>query len=65
MSSGNAGSERKLATDAAHRAHERFVDLVAAGADQDAEELWRKHLAAGDVQLLADPDINSVLDLLE
>lgn len=65
MSSRSAESERKLATDAAHRAHERFVDLIAAGAAQDAEELWRKHLAAGDVQLRADPDVNSVLDLLE
>lgn len=57
--------ERKVATDAAHRAHTRFVELVVAGAAQDAEELWRKHLAAGDTQLLADPDVNSVLDLLE
>jgi DNA-binding FadR family transcriptional regulator len=58
-------TERKQATDAAHRAHVRFVNLVAAGAAQDAEDLWRKHLQAGDSQLLADPDINSVLDLLE
>ena len=65
MSSDGADSERKQATDAAHRAHARFVDLVAAGAAQDAEELWRKHLAAGDVQLRADPEINSVLDLLK
>jgi DNA-binding GntR family transcriptional regulator len=65
MSSRDAKPERKRATDAAHRAHERFVDLVAAGATQDAEELWRKHLAAGDAELLADPDVNSVLDLLD
>jgi DNA-binding FadR family transcriptional regulator len=65
MSSGASQPERRRSTDAAHRAHERLVDLIAAGAAQDAEELWRKHLAAGDVELLADPDVNSVLDLLD
>ena len=65
MSSRGSQPERKRATDAAHRAHERLVDLIAAGATQDAEELWRKHLAAGDVELLADPEVNSVLDLLD
>jgi DNA-binding FadR family transcriptional regulator len=49
----------------AHRAHRRFVELVSAGAAQDAEELWRKHLEAGDAQLLTDPHANTVLDLLE
>ena len=52
------------APEAAHRAHRRFVELVAAGAAQDAEELWRKHLAAGDAKLLADSNVNTVLDLL-
>jgi DNA-binding FadR family transcriptional regulator len=65
MSSRGSQPERRRATDAAHRAHERLVDLIAAGATQDAEELWRKHLAAGDVELLADPEVNSVLDLLD
>jgi DNA-binding FadR family transcriptional regulator len=65
MSSRGSQPERRAATDAAHRAHERLVDLIAAGATQDAEELWRKHLAAGDVELLADPEVNSVLDLLD
>jgi DNA-binding FadR family transcriptional regulator len=65
MSSRGSQPERRRATDAAHRAHERLVDLIAAGASQDAEELWRKHLAAGDVELLADPEVNSVLDLLD
>jgi DNA-binding FadR family transcriptional regulator len=60
-----AQPERRVASDAAHRAHKRFVELVAAGAAQDAEELWRKHLAAGDSELRAGPDVNSVLDLLE
>jgi hypothetical protein len=41
------------------------VELVAAGAAQDAEELWRKHLAAGERELRAGPDVDSVLDLLE
>jgi DNA-binding FadR family transcriptional regulator len=65
MSSRGSQPERRRATDAAHRAHERLVDLIVAGATQDAEELWRKHLAAGDVELLADPEVNSVLDLLD
>jgi DNA-binding GntR family transcriptional regulator len=57
--------DRRVPSDAAHRAHTHFVELVAAGAAQDAEELWRKHLAAGDRELRADPNVNSVLDLLE
>jgi DNA-binding FadR family transcriptional regulator len=60
-----AQAERRVASDAAHRAHERFVELVAAGAAQDAEDLWRRHLAAADSELRADPDGNTVLDLLE
>jgi DNA-binding FadR family transcriptional regulator len=60
-----AQPDRRVASDAAHRAHERFVELVAAGAAQDAEDLWRRHLAAADSELRADPDGNSVLDLLE
>jgi DNA-binding FadR family transcriptional regulator len=59
---GRAG--HRVASDAAHRTHLRFVELVAAGAAQDAQELWRKHLAAGDSELHGDPDVNSVLDLL-
>src|SRR6267154_2662342 len=65
MSAGTAEPARRVASAAAHRAHQRFVELVAAGAAQDAEELWRRHLAAGDMQLRADPDVSSVLDLLE
>ena len=57
--------DRHIDSHAAHRAHIRFVELVAAGAGQDAEELWRKHLAAGDSELRADPEVNTVLDLLE
>jgi DNA-binding FadR family transcriptional regulator len=64
MSAGTAEPSRRVATAAAHRAHQRFVELVAAGAAKDAEELWRRHLAAGDTQLRADPEVNSVLDLL-
>jgi DNA-binding FadR family transcriptional regulator len=64
--SGKAGrADHRVASDAAHRAHIRFVELVAAGAAQDAQDLWRKHLAAGDSELQAGPDVNSVLDLLE
>lgn len=50
---------------AAHRAHARLVDLVAAGAAQDAEDLWRRHLEAGDARMLSAPGADSVLDLLE
>jgi DNA-binding FadR family transcriptional regulator len=64
MSAKASKADHRMASDAAHRAHIRFVELVAAGAAQDAEELWRKHLAAGDSELQADPDCNSVLDLL-
>lgn len=65
MSAGADKSDRRVPSDAAHRAHIRFVELVATGASQDAEDLWRKHLAAGDSELQAGPDANSVLDLLE
>jgi DNA-binding FadR family transcriptional regulator len=65
MSAKAGRTDHRVASDAAHRAHIRFVELVAAGAAQDAQELWRKHLAAGDSELQADPDVNSVLDLLE
>jgi len=49
----------------AHRAHRRLVDLVVAGAAEDAEDLWRRHLEAGDAHLLSDPSAGSVLDLME
>jgi DNA-binding FadR family transcriptional regulator len=49
----------------AHRAHVRLVDLIAAGAADDAEDLWRRHLEAGDAHLMSAPGARSVLDLLE
>jgi DNA-binding FadR family transcriptional regulator len=49
----------------AHRAHQRLVDLIAAGAATDAEDLWRRHLEAGDELFLAAPESLSVLDLVE
>jgi DNA-binding FadR family transcriptional regulator len=49
----------------AHRAHQRLVDLIAAGAAADAEDLWRRHLEAGDQHLLSEQDALSVLDLIE
>jgi DNA-binding FadR family transcriptional regulator len=49
----------------AHRAHARLVDLIEAGAAADAEDLWRRHLEAGDRHLLSDPGALSVLDLME
>jgi DNA-binding FadR family transcriptional regulator len=48
----------------AHRAHERLVELIAAGASADAEDLWRRHLEAGEAQLMTDPDARTVLDLM-
>ena len=56
-------TQDRMAT--AHRAHTRLVDLVAAGAAQDAEDLWRRHLEAGDAHIMSAPDARSVLDLLE
>lgn len=55
----------KASAEAAHRAHVRYVDMVEAGASQDAEDLWRKHLEAGEAMLMADPSSKTVLDLLE
>jgi DNA-binding FadR family transcriptional regulator len=65
MSAKAGRADHRVASDAAHRAHIRFVELVAAGAAQDAQDLWRKHLAAGDSELQTGPDVNTVLDLLE
>jgi DNA-binding FadR family transcriptional regulator len=47
----------------AHRAHERLVELIEVGAEQEAEGLWRRHLEAGTRRLLADAD--TVLDVME
>jgi DNA-binding FadR family transcriptional regulator len=49
----------------AHRAHGRLVDLVASGAAQDAEDMWRKHLEAVDAYFMSAPGARSVLDMLE
>ena len=49
----------------AHRAHAKLVDLIAAGAAKDAEDLWRRHLEASDAYLNNQPGATSVLDLLE
>jgi DNA-binding FadR family transcriptional regulator len=49
----------------AHRAHERLVELIVAGAAQDAEELWRRHIEASDAYILSAPGAQSVLDLLQ
>ena len=49
----------------AHRAHVRLVDLIAAGAAQDAEDLWRRHLEASDAYVMSAPGACAVLDLLE
>ena|SRR5882757_65203 len=49
---------------AAHRAHVRLVELVAAGASRDAEDLWRRHLEASDAVFMKASAAASVLDLL-
>jgi DNA-binding FadR family transcriptional regulator len=59
---------KKVPTDGlgeAHRAHSKLVDLIAAGAAKDAEDLWRRHLEASDAYLNDQPGAKSVLDLLE
>jgi DNA-binding FadR family transcriptional regulator len=38
----------------AYRAHERLVDLIAAGQGREAEAFWRRHMAAAGEQLLRD-----------
>ncbi len=48
----------------AHRAHERLVELVEVGAEQEAEALWRRHLEAGAERTLA-AAAATVLDLID
>jgi len=48
----------------AHRAHENLVDLVAARQADEAEAMWRRHLAAGEEYILGGPGPKTVLDLL-
>ena len=48
----------------AHRAHERLVELVEVGAEQEAEALWRRHLEAGAERTLA-AAASTVLDLID
>ena len=48
----------------AHRAHERLVELIEVGAEQEAEALWRRHLEAGTRQLMGHA-AEAVLDVLE
>ena len=49
----------------AHRAHERLVDLIEAGASQEAETLWRRHLEGGLAHLAsADKAAKTVLDVM-
>ena len=48
----------------AHRAHERLVELIEVGAEQEAETLWRRHLEAGTAQLMGHA-ADAVLDVLD
>jgi len=48
----------------AHRAHERLVELIEVGAEQEAEAVWRRHLEVGAERLLAGAS-GDVLDLME
>ena len=45
------------------KAHHRVVDLIEAGGQAGAEELWRKHLTETRDYLLR-PDVTTVLDLM-
>ena len=45
------------------RAHQRLVDLIEAGGQAGAEELWRRHLIETRNYLLR-PDVTTVLDLM-
>jgi DNA-binding FadR family transcriptional regulator len=49
---------------AAHRAHSRLVDLVADGAADQAEQMWRRHLEAIEAVFAKVPGTETVLDLL-
>jgi GntR family transcriptional regulator, transcriptional repressor for pyruvate dehydrogenase complex len=51
------------ATDRGLKAHHRVVDLIEAGAEAGAAELWRKHLTEAREYLLR-ADVKTVLDLL-
>jgi DNA-binding FadR family transcriptional regulator len=62
-SSGDSTVKRGFAE--AHRAHTRLVDLIASGAAQDAEAMWRTHLEAVDAYFMSSPGARSVLDTLE
>jgi DNA-binding FadR family transcriptional regulator len=48
----------------AHRAHERLVELIEVGAEQEAEALWRRHLKAGTERLMGHA-AEGVLDVLD
>ena len=49
----------------AHRAHERLVDLIAAGKSEEAETLWRRHLEGGLAHLASgDKAAKTVLDVM-
>ncbi|NKY60517.1 FadR/GntR family transcriptional regulator [Nocardia flavorosea] len=45
------------------KAHHRVVDLIEAGVETGAEEVWRKHLTEARDYLLR-PDVTTVLDLM-
>jgi DNA-binding FadR family transcriptional regulator len=62
---GNGNKVRNDGLDEAHRAHAKLVDLIAAGAAKDAEDLWRRHLEASDAYFSDQRGATSVLDLLE
>jgi DNA-binding FadR family transcriptional regulator len=55
--------EREVASRRGLSAHHRVVDLIEAGGQAGAEELWRKHLTEARDYLLSD-DLSTVLDLM-
>ena len=56
-------AEHTTATHRGFKAHHRVVDLIEAGAETGAAELWRKHLTEARDYLLR-ADVKTVLDLM-
>lgn len=59
---GTASNRRMIRK--AQRAHEQVVELIEAKQADEAEAMWRRHLAEGEEYLLGGPGPKTVLDLL-
>lgn len=64
--SADAGTPRnERALRKGFRAHERLVELIGEGRSDEAEALWKLHLAESDVYMLSEARGSTVVDLLE